>query len=281
MRLQLNKIKGSNSIEMIADFDTLEDFYTEALTFKETGNSNFFEKETNKEDKAFVGLSKTEVQQYKYSYPFECEPIDLDIFGHSHIEKFYSDDDGCDLNYDRMLDGFSPMVNYHRVTGTNTGKFMTIHVNVSENCFVDSKDMLNKAKYVVSLADSLENNGIRTKIIVHECSKDPGKYVIDGDEKTIARSCINIVIKDFNEPLIIQNIYTAISSWMLRYWLFCFQTSIMHPSYGYGSADSLKSYLKEESSDEYIIIDSGECLNNKECKVKTNELLVKFGRKKD
>lgn len=206
-------------------FDSLEDFYREAnnCTSKDANSKYFHKLYHNLEhlNSSFIGLQPNEIIKYQYSYLKgldNLEKLDNLQLGCSKLINKYSDIDGYDINYDRMLEGFPYLLNKTKTKGNKHGKFITIWINISIDHYINVEDSLNKAYTVMKIIDYLENKGYRTEIIIYDEAAHVGKY----EENFLDYVLLKINIKHFNEPLIKGRILTAISPWMERYWIFKF-----------------------------------------------------------
>lgn len=206
-------------------FDSLEDFYNEADNFTSKSNTSKYKWDiyhnlrTN--NPTFIGLHDEEIPKVKYSYIKgldELEKIDNLQIGCSKLINRYSDIDGYDINYDRILEGFPFLLNKTKYKGNKNGKFITIWINISINANITVSECLRKAYTVIKIIDYLENNGYRIEIIIYDEAKDVG-YL---NNQHLDYVLLKINIKHFNEPLIKGRILTAISPWMERYWIFKF-----------------------------------------------------------
>lgn len=208
-------------------FDSLEDFYCAAnnCTSKDptsiSKHKMYHYLNNNYLNSYFIGLPIKTIPKYQYSYLKgldNLEKLDNLQLGCSKLINKYSDIDGYDINYDRMLEGFPYLLNKTKSKGNKHGKFVTIWVNISINGNISVEKSLNKAYTVMKVIDYLENNGYRTEIIIYDEAVNVGYY----QEKYLDYVLLKINIKHFNEPLIKGRILTAISPWMERYWVFKF-----------------------------------------------------------
>lgn len=208
-------------------FDSLEDFYREANNCTSNDcisisyHKNYHRLNTVYLSRSFIGLFPKEIPKYQYSYLKgldNLEKLDNLQLGCSKLTNKYSDIDGYDINYDRMLEGFPYLLNKTKTKGNKHGKFITIWVNISINGCISVEESLNKAYTVMKVIDYLENNGYRTEVIVYDEARNVGKY----QGELLDYVLLKINIKHFNEPLIKGRILTAISPWMERYWIFKF-----------------------------------------------------------
>jgi hypothetical protein len=272
---QLKKDEDNDYIAT-ANYASLNEFYQDCESLHEDGYKSEFSERKEADDEDWMGLSRTDILKSKYTYPFNPDSVDVNPASSSSLTTFYSEDDGFDLNYDRLLEGLPSLVNVKRGIGGNMGKFITIAVSIDECCRVSSKAMLSKAKFAASLIDSLESAGKRVRVI--GCA-----YIADGGrihDTKISELRYEILLKDYDEPLVVQNIYTAISSWMFRYWMLLNMAANCHPSFGYGHPSKNAHY---KSDDEVAVIEicNGECLDANGCKKKEAEILKQFDLSED
>lgn len=221
-------------------FNSLEDFYREANnpTSKDKRCRMLWLEmhQKNNLDSSFIGLNAKEITKYQYSYTKGLENLakidNLESLGCSKHSKKYSDIDGYDINYDRMLEGLPYLINNTKIKGNKQGKYITIWVNIAVNAGIEVKECLYKAYTVMKVIDYLENNGYRTEVIVYDEANRVGLL----NEKELDYVLLKINIKHFNEPLIKGRILTAISPWMERYWIFKFNYAKFEYVFTHGQA---------------------------------------------
>lgn len=216
-----------------------------------------FNKYRESADWEWIGEEEEVIRESKFSYTKgldELEKIDKDIvLGGSKTITKWSDDDGDDMSFDRLIEGLPSMKQRIRSNGYQNGKFVTIHVGISENSSISNKQMMHKAYTCVRIIDLFEALNYRVKVLVEWRVRDIGSLP-NGDN--IKKMFVSIMVKDFNEPLVKPTILASISTWMLRYHLFEFAGNkfICEDGMGVSIHSSKKDTLHN------IYIDQGDCL---------------------
>lgn len=244
------------------ELNSLKEFYEEC---KIVENYNveldpFYDFEFNEyresADWEWIGEEEDIILKSKFCYTKgldKLEKIDDIILGGSKNITKWSDNDGDEMSFDRLIDGLPPMKQRIRSNGNMHGRFVTIHIGISENCSVSNKQMMHKAYTCVRIIDLFEALNYRVKVLVEWRVRNIGSLP-NGDN--IKKMFVSIMIKDFNEPLVKPTILASISTWMLRYHLFEFAGNkfICEDGMGVSIHSSKKDTLH------HIYIDKGDCL---------------------
>jgi hypothetical protein len=247
---------------MTIDFEyTLEQLYSERYILEDTGDRHKYRHHLNdaSHDPEWFGLTIKQIEENKWKYPHPIEKAsfpDLFQLGKTCWKKKYSEDDGYDMHMDRYLEGLPGLIDRFRKEDKNLGKFVKIWFNVGENCHITSEAMLNKAMFAVSLLDYLESIGKRVQLSVVARALHPGEY----KKQLIHFLTSRCMVKDFGQPVILPTIATALSTWMLRWWILGLMSAKIIPYCGYGQSINLS---KDEIPDDVIYIGSG-MLHNKD-----------------
>ena len=134
--------------ELLYNYDSITDFYNDAITPTPEGNSNDLNTHLKTEEKDFRGLSIDDIQKSKYCYLKGLDglkEIELNVdLGGSKRSYTYDEFDGDDMNYDRLLEGFPAMRKRVKTHGIGSGRLINVYVVISENCNIGYKEMLNK-----------------------------------------------------------------------------------------------------------------------------------------
>lgn len=254
------------------DINSLEEFYRECNNI-EGGDADEVAYIEHNVSADFAGLNRDQIYAAQYSYMDglqDLKSIEQDIFlgGRKRIYK-YDPDDGDDMNFDRYIEGLPCLKKRVPDHGNSNGKFIKLHIAVCENCNVDAANMMIKAYTAMRIIDLLESQGYRLQISVYTDSQYPGKT---SEGESIDTLAVEVIIKQFNEPLIKGTILTAISPWFLRFWMFKFWNAKFHMGWGYGS--SYRAVKKETTSDIYI--QSGEALTEHDAEHTIDRILKLF-----
>jgi len=255
-------------VELNYTFNNISDFYKECTISTEYGRPSETKRFLEEENKEFKGLSLEEINKSKYSYKkgldkLEDIKININVGGSKHKYK-YDEFDGDDMNYDRMLEGFPPMLKRIRNIGIGSGKLINIFVIISENCTISSEAMLIKALTSIKIIDILENLGYRVAVYACDYTQDNnGSYKNERGVKYTLKVCLKKHEDSLNKGLIL----TGISPWFFRHYMFAHQSG--HYKTGWGLGSSIK--CTEKQTKENIIINHGECLTEKDAeeKIKT------------
>lgn len=247
-------------MDLKINMESILDFYREADIVEE-GIPKYEWNDINNNDSAgFRGLTNEEIQKYKYSYTVGLDKLkkieqELNLGGTSRKYKF-AEDDGDDMSYDRYIEGLPCMKKRFRTHGNGNGKFITLYVSICENCWCSSKQLLNRAYTAMRIVDYLEDKGYRTKIVAYADNEDPGYILKNSQFEKINTLSVEVVIKNFEEPLIKGQVLTAISPWFFRYWMFKFWNAKFKMNSGYGYSYNRK--VNENKANVYI--QTGEAL---------------------
>lgn len=241
------------------NINSLDEFYRECDNI-EGGNPYEIERIEEDDDVSFRGLSLEEIHSSKYSYTEGLENLkkiekDINLGGRKHKYK-YDDSDGDDMNFDRYIEGLPSLKKRIPTHGVGTGKFVKLHISISENCWCSAKALMIRAYTAMRIIDMLESQGYRVQISAYADNEDPG--TLNGQK--VKYLGVEVVIKKFEDPLIKGQVLTAISPWFFRYWMFKFWNAKFMMNWGYGH--SIRPIKKESTSDIYI--QTGEALTEED-----------------
>lgn len=241
------------------NINSLDEFYRECDNI-EGGNPYEIERIEEDDDVGFRGLSLEEIHSSKYSYTEGLENLkkiekDINLGGRKHKYK-YDDSDGDDMNFDRYIEGLPSLKKRIPTHGVGTGKFVKLHISISENCWCSAKALMIRAYTAMRIIDMLESQGYRVQISAYADNEDPG--TLNGQK--VKYLGVEVVIKKFEDPLIKGQVLTAISPWFFRYWMFKFWNAKFMMNWGYGH--SIRPIKKESTSDIYI--QTGEALTEED-----------------
>jgi len=242
------------------NFNSMTDFYVATETLLPTGNPSEWKKQCDSSDynSSWVGLPRKDIEPCKWRYNKPVLSLsnryDKAIIGGTSKVKIWSEYDGYDLSYDRLIDGFPSLRDYRRKSGNAKGKFVTIHVNIGENCGVSAEQMMSKAMTTMQLIDILEESNCRIAVEISEVCYRPG--TVNG--KDVEWLQWNATVKKFEDVMNKPLIFTAISPWILRYHGFKLQAARTYPFSGYGQARRFSNRICDL---DHIYIDNQECLN--------------------
>lgn len=258
-------------------FNSLTDFYNECDILEDTGNRSHYEDIASDNDPHWVGMSLVDIPKYKYFYNVGLDNLpkletELEVGSSKNIYK-WDEEDGDDMSYDRLIEGLPAMRKRIRTIGNKNGRFIHIHVNICELWDVNSKEMLHKAYTAVKLVDYLESQNFKVQISVCSETEDLG-YLKD---EPIDYYCVEVVIKKFEDPLILPQVLTCISPWMFRHHFFKFETAKFRTYDGLGHVPS----TRKTSTRQDIYISSGDCLNPESSDIKIKEIIKLFQDEED
>lgn len=240
-------------------------------------NVNYLNDLFSRWDEDWIGISKEDVEKYKYTAKPELFKTlkkieDTSIFGGSSTTRCYSEEDGYDMDYERLCNGLPFLVDVKRnKKGIRNGKIIEIYINIAENCSVSSKEMLNKTRTAVAICDFLEMKGYRVSI--YSCTYARSVGQINGKNVNMFTKT---QIKTPEEPLNKALLTSAISPWMFRVHIFriyCLKTRAI-PGLGYSR--ELKEKITENK--QTIIIDNNECLSEENSDKKIKEIMDLFNK---
>lgn len=258
--------------EIDISFNDLDDFYREATLFESTGNRSMYDEFTNSADPDFVGLSLKEIPKYMYSYEPGMENIreltEQFQLGSSRFTYKWDETDGDEMDMVRAYDGLPFLKRRKRTVGNNTGKFVTIHINIVESWFVGYSHLLNKAFTAASLVNHLQTMGYRVAVNVVQLTRSLGSY----KGQRINKMRLVVPLKKFEEPLNLSLLLTCISPWMFRHWMFRFEAAKFYVDGGMGSP--LEFHAKDTITDIYI--DNGQCLTPEDADEKIKSIADLF-----
>lgn len=260
-------------------FDNVDNFYRMCTTNDSVNNSGSRqENHLQEEDRGFRGLTLEKIKASKYSYTEgldKLEEIDAaapQIGGCRNSYK-WSEDDGDEFSYERMIDGFAPIKQHLRnMKGVKTGKVIDIYINIAENCTVSYDKFLQKAHTAMRLVDFLESYGFRVGIYSCAYSEGTGEMTDKNGKTTNVDAYVKVCVKKPEDPLMKGFILNAISPWFFRYWIFGFLMGNIKSNWYLGRAEPLgKKTTRTE-----IYIDTGECLDKTSSEKKIKEVLNLF-----
>ena len=258
----------NNNTELEFSYNNVTEFYNDAHTIKDSGCRQSYKDLIENDKRGFRGLINEVIERSRYTYPLENHEQELEIDnqlgGISH-KITYNDIDGEDINWERLIDGNPPMMIRSKTKGLKNGKIITLYVNVAENWRTPAEALLNKAKSVIQIVDYYESLGYRLEIIT--CTNMEAvweTYKLDG--KSIKKVNHFITLKQAEDPLIKELIYTCISPWFFRYHIFAHLWANLQPPDGLGRSEPIKDKIKETC--QTILIDNGECLTQDDFKKK-------------
>lgn len=265
-------------LDLIYTYDNISDFYESTLIATPDGNPDGLTEHLQQERPDFRGLSNKEIKDCKYGYQKGIDTLkelDLDLnMGGSRHKFIYDEFDGDDMNYDRLLDGFPPMLKRVKTHGIGSGRLINVYVAIAEPWFIKYESLLNKSYTAIQIVDMLEGLGYRVAVFCFDSTDDPnGSYRGERGVHYEVRVCLKRHEDALNKGLILN----GISPWFLRYHMFSHQYTHYKPSEGMGHHVSLKI----EQTKENIVINSGECLNKKDADKKINEIKKLFSADQD
>lgn len=250
------------------EFDSLDKFYTECDVQEETGSPDKYREVSTNNEPNWVGLSLKEIKKSKYFYNKGLDKLgDLTeelLGGGSKTEYKYDETDGDDMNYDRFIEGLPALKKRVRKGGNKNGRFVNLHIGICECCMVDHKYMLYKAYTAVKLADYLESQGYRVQISTFAEVERLGSFKGENLDYLL----VEVVIKKFEDPLLLPTMLTCVSPWMFRHHMFKFWTAKFRCRWGLGYVPR----WTRESNKEHIYISSGECLNEIDAQKKIKQI---------
>jgi len=249
---------SQNHYHLDIKFDNLEDFYKECLKIEDTGDAHYHNSIFKEDSPRFRGLSLKEINESKYSYPKGLEKLkeleeEIEILAGSNFDYKWDEIDGDDMDMERLYESSPSLRKRFRTDGAKNGKFINIYVNISENAFCSSENLLYKCLSTVAITDYLENKGYKVAVFVALADRQVGSYKGQWMNTTYTE----IKVKDYQEPLIKASLITSISPWFFRYWTFLLFCAKFKVSAGLGQS----ARLNKVSDNENIYIDQGECFN--------------------
>ena len=273
----ITKLENDN---LTLTFPNLIDLYKHTKSENRDPNNcniNYLNDIFSRWDEDWIGISEVDVEKYKYTAKPELfkdlkKIEDTSILGGSSTTRCYSEEDGYDMDYERLYNGLPFLVDVKRnKKGIRNGKVIEIYINIAENCMVDSEAMLNKTRTAVAICDFLEMKGYRVSIYSCTYSRSSGQF----DGKTV-NIFTKTQIKTPEEPLNKALLTSAISPWMFRchiFKIYCLKTNAKR---GLGCPTKLKTKMTENK--QTIIIDSGECLSEEYSDKKIKEIMDLFNK---
>lgn len=264
-------IKNNDStINLHFEFDSLNDFYREALTIdhKRGDPQKHREFYTDDSSEDFRGENNGTILDSKFIYRKAIGSLpdineDLYLGTKRHVYK-WSETDGDDMSMTRAYEQLPFMKQRDNTKGSKKGKFITIHVNIAVNWMVNAENLKYKARSVLALVDYFESQGYRVQVLLEDHTGNAGHY----EGKRIDEFYLKIPVKNFNETLSSAVLFATIVPWMLRFWIFLFQSAKYKPNGGMGYAKSFRQ--ADTLSDIYI--DSEDCLNENSFKKRLSNI---------
>lgn len=262
------------NLNLKIEIDSLHKFYHESNNVTPYGNQYEWSHTNHSVDAHWVGLNKAQIDAHKYHYKPGLKNLtdikdDVTVGGSKKTYK-WDENDGDDMSMERYYEGMPAMRKRCKTEGTGTGRFVTIHCNISENCHVTHKEMCNKTAACVSIVDFLENLGYRVSVNLTAYSGNPGSY----KGTHIDTLLIDVVIKKPEEMLNKPLLLTALSPWMFRHHMFKFWHANFQMRWGLGKA----LRLEKEDTPTDIYIDNGECLCEEDIDRKVKEIVKMFDK---
>ena len=255
--------------ELLYTYDSISYFYEDAVIPTNEGDAADLANHLKVDDSIFRGLDLKTILSNKFGYTKgldKLEEIDLNIsVGGSTRKYIYDEFDGDDMNYDRLLDGFPPMLKRVKTHGIGSGRLISVYVVISENCNVTSKEMLYKSYTSIRIVDMLESMGYRVAVWACDSTLDAsGSYGVEKGVKYELRVCLKRYEDSLNKGLILN----GISPWFFRYYMFAHQKG--HYKNGWGMGRSVE--LNLEQTKENIVINKGQCLTKESANAKIKEI---------
>jgi hypothetical protein len=262
-----NTIQKNRKTYFHDSFESIEEFYSAVAAEPiepTTGDSATALRGLSCDNESFRGLSNKKILEYKHGYPEGVEALsllpELNIKkgGVKYAHK-WDDNDGDDMSLERYYDGMACMRKRYKTTGDNQqGRFVEIKVKIDENCDVNYKKMLWKTYTACRIIDQLEDQGIRVKVTI--CMRSDIYW------SGIDVAVLDIVVKDFNQPLNISLLANVCSPWFFRYWVFMYIAKtkpLTGTGYGTANAFATSGWSGDEITDrkDLIQIDTGQCLS--------------------
>lgn len=262
------------------DLNNIDDLYNEADNFDEKqGRKDIYDTIKDEAEysryfhKNFFGLPLQEILNSKYSYTKNLDDIkdleeDLEPPSNSKFKHVWNDLDGDEMSMERALEQQPFLKKKLRTDGNSSGRFVTLHINIGENCGVNYKDMLNKTNTAISIIDYLESRQYRVKVLVESLTLHIGKY----KNQHVKETMLTVPIKEYEEPVVKSLLATVLSPWFFRYWILRLYAAKLYTTDGIGHGGNLK-YNDDKTN---IYINSGECLTEKSSKQKILDVIKLF-----
>jgi hypothetical protein len=248
-------------------YENLSSFFTD---IKDYHNNPDFPRHEHQNNRSFCGLPLSEINQYKFSYPFGVEKLRQmeDVKFEKEVKVRYFDSfDGYDININRMLDGLDFLVNTRKVR--KLPKAIDIVVNVAENAYVNYEAMLHKTYAALKITDQLETAGVRVAVWVAFSSENSGRNTEKGRWED---AYVEVCVKQYADPVNLGALCTTISPWFMRHWILLWLTSRWPiTASGMGQAAAIPPDMKRPGT---ITIESGNCLSQNSANVFINQLKI-------
>jgi hypothetical protein len=229
-------------------YSSLKAFYDDIQNVVKTPR---FESDKRNDDAKFNGLSLAEINRNQFSYPFGVEK--LKAFNDFKVEKdikvkYWSDLDGQEIDIDRMLEDRNFLLDIRKKR--LLPKTIDIYVNIGEGCYTNYNDLLCKTFAALKIVDKLETIGVRCA--VYACLSFIPVYSKGYPGEN---DMIEICVKNHADNVNLGALCTAISPWMLRYWMMLFVIG-RYPGVNVGVARPQRMPADTTG----IVIDFGFCL---------------------
>lgn len=248
-------------------YDNISAFFED---LKDHHNNPDFPKRFSNDNKSFTGLSLSDIQKFRYSYPFGVEKLRQmqDVKFEKPVKvRYYDSFDGYDIDIDRMQEGMDFLVNTRKVR--KLPKAIDIVVNVAENCYIGYESMLHKTYAALKITDQLETAGVRVAVWVAFSSEDSGRNT---EKNRWEDAYVEICVKQYADPVNLGALCTTISPWFMRHWILLWLTSRWPiTAAGMGQAVAIPANMKRPGT---ITIESGECLSANSANQFINQLKV-------
>jgi hypothetical protein len=206
-------------------YSSLKAFYDDIQNVVKTPR---FESDKRNDDAKFNGLSLAEINRNQFSYPFGVEKL-----------KAFND---------RMLEDRNFLLDIRKKR--LLPKTIDIYVNIGEGCYTNYNDLLCKTFAALKIVDKLETIGVRCA--VYACLSFIPVYSKGYPGEN---DMIEICVKNHADNVNLGALCTAISPWMLRYWMMLFVIG-RYPGENVGVARPQRMPADTTG----IVIDFGFCL---------------------
>jgi len=233
-------------------YNSISSFYADINNYL---NNPIYKETANEDHPKFRGLCLAEIQGAKYSYPVGVEK--LSHFKDFTVEKdisikYWNQFDGWDIDIDRMMENLDFLLDSHKKR--LLPKTLDIYINVGEGGDVNYEKLLCKTYATIKIVDKLETLGVRCSVFT--CASFETHTRTRTRANRGENGYLEICVKQYADTLNLGALCTAISPWMLRYWMFLFiigkYPGVIH---GIAYARSMPPELKG------IIIETGSCLD--------------------
>lgn len=260
-------------INLTYTYDSITKFYQDALNPTPEGNVQDTLQHLMREEESFRGMDIANIKKNQYGYKEgldRLEKLNLNLsLGGSKRDYKWDELDGDDMNYDRLMEGFPAMKKRIKTHGVGSGRLINLYVVISENCNIDSEEMLNKAYTAMQIVDLLENLGYRVAVYSCDSTLDSnGTYKGESNVRYEVYVCLKRHEDSLNRGLILN----GISPWFFRYYMFAHQKGRYKNGWGMGRSVPLNIKQTKEN----IVINHGECLNKDSANIKIKKIRELF-----